>query len=366
VLTHRALNRATLARQHLAARTPMPVPAMVEHLGGMQAQAPMAPYFGLWSRLEQFTPDDLSQGILGRTLVRLVTLRGTVHLHTVDDALAIRALLQPSIERRMRSTSGYKAMEAAVPLNTLLAWGRELVEQEPRTTAALRPLLAARWPDADLNAMARAVNYLLPMVQVPPRGVWGMSGQPKLTTLEVWTGESMPATTDVERIVLRYLAAFGPASVADAQVWSGLSRLGPAFEHLRPHLVTFRGEDGRELFDLPDAPRPDEDAPVPVRILAPFDNLLLGHKDRQRIMPPGHQQLIFTQNGLVRPTVLVDGFAAGIASITQKKDVATLTVELFDEASPGTREEIEAEGLRLLAFAEPTATTSAVEFTLSP
>ncbi|MGB3327840.1 MAG: winged helix DNA-binding domain-containing protein [Thermomicrobiales bacterium] len=364
-LSDRALNRAPLARQHLSARTTMPAPAMVAHLIAMQAQAPMAPYFGLWSRLEDFTPDTLSAGVLDRSLVRVVTLRSTIHLHTADDARTLRALVQPMIEGKVRPTAVLSSLEPQFDLAALLALGRDLVSREPRTTAAMRPILAERWPDASLHAMTQAINYLLPMVQVPPRGIWGESGQPMLTTLETWTGEALPAEPDIDAIVLRYLAAFGPASVADVQQWSGLTRLGTVFSRLRPHLVSFRGEDGRELFDLPEAPRPNADEPVPVRILAPFDNVLIGYKDRHRILPPGHQQLVFTQNGLIRPTVLVDGFAAGIISIGRKREVATLSIDLFHPIPAAAREEIEQEALRLLAFAEPTATTTRIAFTTS-
>ncbi|MGC4192267.1 MAG: winged helix DNA-binding domain-containing protein [Thermomicrobiales bacterium] len=362
VLDQRALNRATLARQHLIARTTMPVPEMIAHLGGLQAQAPLAPYYGLWSRLDPFSPDDLSAGILDRSLVRIVTMRGTIHLHTADDALTMRALTQDSTARKLGGAADYRTLMETIDLADLLAFARTELQREPRSMAVLRKDLARRWPDANPHIMTRAINYILPLVQVPPRGLWGQSGSPVLTTLEAWTGREIPSTPGLDGVILRYLAAFGPASVQDAQAWSGLTRLDAVFDRLRDRLVTFRNADGRELFDLPNAPRPDEDAPVPVRILAPFDNVLIGYKDRQRIMPPGRKHLIFTQNGLVRPTVLVDGFAAGIASITRQKDAAILIVDLFHDVSPGAREEIEAEGLRLLAFAEPTATTTLVDF----
>lgn len=370
VLSNTALNRATLARQHLIARTTatMPVTAMVAHLGGMQAQAPLAPYFGLWSRLEDFDPQSLSDRIIDRSIVRIVTMRGTVHMHTVDDALAVRALTDDANSRKFRSIAEHKFLMTQIDEHDLLTFGRQVVEESPQALADLRPALTERWPEANPETMTRALNYLLPMVQVPPRGIWGASGQPRLTTLEAWTGRSLPDASEhyrlLDALVLRYLGAFGPASVQDAQMWSGLTRLNVVFARLAPQLVTFRAEDGRELFDLPDAPRPDEETTVPVRILAPFDNVLLGHKDRSRIMSAGSKPLMFTKNGLIRPTVLVDGFAAGIATTTRSKDIATLTIDLFHELSHSLRGEIEMEGLRLLAFAEPTAATHQVEFTL--
>lgn len=361
-LSARALNRATLARQHLIAPSPMTGAEMVAHLNGIQAQAPQAPYVALWSRLSAFDPESLSAGLLDRSLVRIVTMRGTVHLHAAADALTMRALVQPAIARRMTSMPVYRQLATQIDPKTVLAWGREQVEREPATLAALRPPLLAQWPDIDPTPATRLLNYVLPMVQVPPRGLWGRSGHPVLTTLEAWTGAAMPEEPDIDEVIRRFVAAYGPVSVLDAQMWSGLTRLGPVFARLRDEFVTFRNEDGRELVDLPDAPRPDEATPVPVRILAPFDNVLIAYKHRERVMPAGHQPLIFTQNGLVRPTVLVDGFSAGIASTARAKETATLTVDLFHPVPSGIRDEIEAEGLRLLAFVEPTATTRRVEF----
>ena len=362
-LSTRALNRATLARQHLIAPSPMTGAEMVAYLNGIQAQAPQAPYLALWSRLAAFDPETLSVGLLDRSLVRIVTMRGTVHLHTAADALTMRALVQPALARRMTAMPDYRQLATRVDPETVLAWGREQVEREPATLAALRPPLLAQWPDIDPTPATRLLNYVLPMVQVPPRGLWGRSGQPALTTLEAWTGAEMPATPDIDAVIRRFVAAYGPVSVLDAQTWSGLTRLGPVFARLREEFVTFRNEAGRELFDLPDAPRPDEATPVPVRILAPFDTILIGYKHRERVMPPGHQSLIFTQNGLVRPTVLVDGFTAGIASTARAKETATLTVDLLRPVPAGTRAEIEAEGRCLLAFTEPDATRLHIEFT---
>ncbi|MGN6483274.1 MAG: winged helix DNA-binding domain-containing protein [Thermomicrobiales bacterium] len=362
-LSTRALNRATLARQHLLTPSTLGTAEMVAHLNGIQTQVPQAPYLALWSRLAAFDPETLSAGLLDRSFIRIVTMRGTVHLHTAADALTMRAITQDAIARRLRTTPDYRQMATRLDPDDLLTWGRAEVERTPGTLASLRPALAARWPDADPVVMARALNYILPMVQVPPRGLWGKTGQPVLTTLEAWTGSALPAEPDLDDIVLRYIAAYGPVSVLDAQVWSGVTRLGAVFARLRDRLVVFRNEGGRELYDLPDAPRPEEDVPAPVRILAPFDNILISYKDRQRIMPPGHQPLIFTVNGLVSPTVLVDGFSAGIATIARSTSAATLKVNLFHAVPAGGREEIEAEGLRLLAFAEPDARTTAVAFT---
>lgn len=362
-LSLRALSRATLARQSLLERSDATPLAMIHHLVGMQAQAPFAPYFGLWSRLEGFIPDALSTLLLDRSIVRIVVMRGTVHLVTAEDACILRSLTQPIMDRAVATNTTYRAGIEGIDLDELASCGRALVEDQSRTMMQLRPILAERWPDHDPASLAHAVYYLLPLVQIPPRGVWGRSGQPVCTTLEAWTGSSLHPAPSIEDIVLRYLAAFGPASVRDAQIWSGLTRLGEVFNRLRPQLMSFVNEDGVELFDLPDAPRPDEETPSPVRILAPFDNILLSHKDRRRVLPEQFRKLVFTINGLVKSAVLVDGFVIGFASIARARSTATLTMELFEPVSNQDREEIAAEGERLLTFAEPDAKCHELVFT---
>ncbi len=361
VLSTRALNRATLARQSLIERSPMAPKAMVEHLVGMQA--PLPPYFGLWSRLESFQPDVLSHLVIDRTVVRIVVMRGTVHLVTAADACVLRPLVQPIMDRDLRTNMTYSRALHGIDFADLATAGRELLEERPRTMVELRPLLSARWPDHDPASLAHGVRDLLPLVQVPPRGVWGRSGQPSCTTLEAWTGKSLDGEPSIDEVILRYLAAFGPASVRDAQVWSGLTRLSEVFNRLRPQLMTFANEDGIELFDVPDAPRPEADMPVPVRILAPFDNVLISYADRRRVLSELYRKLIFTHNGLVKSTVLVDGFVVGYSAITRIRKLATLTIELFEPIPVRDREEIAAEGQRLIAFADPSAGSYEIAFT---
>ncbi len=400
VVGRRALGRATLARQLLLERAEMGAEVAVAHLLGLQAQNVKPPYFQLWSRLAGFRPEELSELMESRRVVRMVTMRSTIHTHTAADALRLGPLVQPARDREIQHFG--KGL-VGVDLARLKRISRELVEAEPRTMAQLRAELAKLWPAADPQALAVAARCSLLLVQVTPRGLWERSGQVRLTTLENWTGlgeraghargikrgagagagvpagrgaaagpgplpgaeppagpgtppgtppgtESTPATP-LEDTVLRYLRAFGPASVKDMQTWAGLTRLREVFEGLRERLVVLRGEDGAELFDLPEAPRPDEDVPAPVRFLPEFDNLLLSHADRTRIIPPEVKGRTWSGNQ-AHCTFLVDGQLAGIWRLGRDKDGggerAELVVEAFGALTRAHRTELAEEGERML------------------
>ncbi|MFJ4584889.1 winged helix DNA-binding domain-containing protein [Streptomyces echinatus] len=347
VLDVRALNRATLARQLLLHRSTRSVRDAVVHLVGLQAQNTRPPYHALAARLDGFGPEQLSALMARREVARIVTLRSTIHTHTADDCLALTPLVQPARDRELGT---FRTGLTGVDLDRLAAVARELVEAAPRTPAQLREALGAEWPDADPRALAVAARCTLPLVQVTPRGLWEESGQAALTTAEHWLGRPAEPAPEPESVVLRYLAAFGPASVRDMQTWAGLTRLRAAFERLRPRLVTFRDPAGVELFDLPDAPRPDPDTPAPPRFLPEFDNLLLSHADRSRVIPPALHGRNWRGNQAYR-TLLVDGFLAGL----WKLDADALVVEPFGELTRARREEVTAEGERMLRVLYPGA-----------
>ncbi|WP_226485351.1 winged helix DNA-binding domain-containing protein [Streptomyces parvulus] len=347
VLGIRALNRATLARQLLLGRAEMPAEAAVAHLVGLQALNVKPPYHALAARLDGFTPRDLSEAMAGRRVARLVTLRSTIHTHTADDCLTLRPLVQAARDRELHA---FRKGLAGVDLDRLAVLARELVEEEPRTMGQLREALLTEWPHADPRSLAVAARCRLPLVQVTPRGLWERSGQVRLTTAEHWLARPARPAPAPDGTVLRYLGAFGPASVKDMQTWAGLTRLREVFERLRPRLVTFRAPDGTELFDLPDAPRPDPDTPAPPRFLPEFDNLLLSHADRARVVPPAHKGRTWTGNQAHR-VLLVDGFAAGL----WKTEDDTLVVEPFGRLTKEDRARIAAEGERMLAVLHPEA-----------
>jgi hypothetical protein len=358
VLGSRALNRALLARQMLLERASLPPARALERLVGLQAQLPGDPYVALWSRLEAFDPQALSRLIEGRKAVRMVVMRGTLHLLTARDALAIRPVIQPVLDRQFAGTAWGRATKD-VSAAALVALGRRAVEARPLALAELRPLLDARFPGRDATALAYLFHYSAPLVQVPPRGLWRASGVPRVTTAPHWLGRPL-ATLAPETLVLRYLAAFGPASVRDAQAWSGLNDLGPVFERLRRKLVTFRDDAGRELFDLERSPRPDPDEEAPPRFLPVYDNAILGFARRERILDGAPPRAV-AQNQNLR-SFLVDGFVAGFWKLEQAKGRATLLLEPFARLSRKDAAALVGEGERLLQFAAPEAATPEVRF----
>lgn len=357
VLSTRALNRATLARQLLLRRAAMSAKDAVTHLVGLQAQNVKPPYVQLAARLDAFDPEELSGLMASREVGRMVTLRSTLHTHTAEDCLALRPFAQPLIERELRI---FRDGLVGVDLDRLAALSRELVEERPLPLKELKTSLAERWPDADPLALSVAARCLLPLVQVTPRGLWGRSGQVTLTTAQKWFGADGSDTATAagiapETAVLRYLAAFGPASVKDMRTWCRLTRLGPVFERLRDRLTTFRDESGAELFDLPDAPRPDEDTPAPPRFLPEFDNLLLSHADRTRVVPFEYRKRTWNGNQGHR-TFLVDGFLAGIWRLEDGAEGdghGTLTVQVFGTLTRAQRDAVAEEGVRMLGSLSP-------------
>jgi winged helix DNA-binding protein len=341
----RGLNRATLARQLLLRKESRPAIEVIEHLVGMQAQAPNAAYVGLWSRVADFRADELARLMTDRAVVRTSLMRATIHLVTARDCVGLRAVLQRVLERSWAGSPFVRNLDG-IDYDELRALGRKLLAERPRTRAELAPLLTERWPDRDPDSLVYANTFLTPLVQVTPRGVWGSTGPAAWTPVESWLGEPVGDDPSADQTVLRYLAAFGPASVMDAQTWSGLTKLREVVERLRPRLVTFRDERGRELFDLPDAPRPDPETPAPPRFLPEYDNVLLSHADRSRVNDLKRQIPLPPGNGAMMGNLLVDGFYRGTWRITKQ----TLTISPFIKLSKKDAGDVTDEGARLLIF----------------
>ncbi|HJS72406.1 MAG TPA: winged helix DNA-binding domain-containing protein [Acidimicrobiia bacterium] len=340
-LSRRALNRATLERQHLLAFSDRSVAEMLEHLVGMQAQNPLDPYYGLWARLQDFDPAVLARMTTEREVVRGQFMRGTIHLFTADGAVAVHPLTKSVLERVFRSTQFSKDI-AGVDLELLLSSGREQIEERPRTRAELARELTGMFPGVAPGSLAQAVTYLTPVAQVPPRGVWGSTGPAAWAPIDAFLGRPYGDGISVDDLMIRYLAAFGPAGVKDMRVWSGLSGLSEIFDRLRPRLRTYRDEDGAELFDLPEIELPDPETPAPPRLLPEYDNVLLGHSDRSRFfegdaVPPG-----WVGN------VLVDGVYSG----SWKRTGRALEVSLT-ERGLADEEAVHVEATRLAGMAWP-------------
>jgi hypothetical protein len=329
-----ALNRATLARQLLLAREPLRATEAVARLAGLQAQASKAPFLGLATRLDGFTHDELRAAIHRGEVVRATMMRGTLHLVTRDDYRAWRPLLQPALSK---SAGTIARNGPTMDLDALLDAARALYAESPRTFEELRTELVARFPKWNERLMGYAVRMHLPLVMVPDDSPSCFPPEAKFTLAETGAGS-------LHDFVLRYLAAFGPATPADFQTWSGLAGARVLFDDLRPRLHTFRDTGKRELFDLPDAPRPDPATPAPPRLLPEFDNLLLAHADRTRIIADEHRPRVVTKNLRVLPTFLVDGVVAGTWSFEKKQ----LALAPFGKLSRAVRDALHEDAARLL------------------
>jgi hypothetical protein len=359
-ISQRALNRATLERQHLLRRRSMPVLAMVDHLVGLQAQTPHTAYVGLWDRIEGFTPDQLADRIADRSVVRMALMRGTIHQVTAEDAWGLRPLMQPVLDRVQRGN--FDKRLKGVDRDALVAEGRAFVAQQPRTFKELGDHLLERWPDGDRLAMEQTIRTEVALVQVPPRGLWGRSGPIAHTSVEAWLGDAPATSPSIDHIVRRNLAAFGPASAMDIQAWCGLTRMREVTDRLRPELIELRTDDGRQLLDLPDAPRPGPDVPSPPRYLYDYENILLSYADRSRFIQPGLARSLTERTQESLSTFILDGVVAGTWAVRRERTTATLVVTPFRPLTAPERRGLEDEGAGLLAFAAPEATDRAIRF----
>ncbi|HEY8545893.1 MAG TPA: winged helix DNA-binding domain-containing protein, partial [Acidimicrobiales bacterium] len=247
-----------------------------------------------------------------------------------------------------------------VDLGPVLAFARPFLA-EPRSLKQLKDALAARFPDRSAAALAYACRNHLVLVQVPPRGVWGRTLQVTYAEAEAWLGRPIDTSATIDDLVLRYLAAFGPAATPDIATWSRLKAMREVVDRLRPRLRTYRDERGRELFDLPEAPMPDPDVPAPVRFLPEYDNLLLSHQDRSRVVDKAELGRLYAVHEGKRHypgSVLVDGRVQATWRLDHDRKAGTATLHL-DHLGPlpaAVVDAVEAEGLALLRFATDTHT----------
>ena len=345
ILSRRTLNRTLLGRQLLLERVARPAEDVIEHLVGMQAQEPPDPYLALWSRIEGFDPQELSALIEQRRAVRIGLMRTTLHLVTSRDAKALYPVMADVLHRAFRSSPFAKQL-AGIDIEAVLALARTTLEEQPRAPTELGKLLASSWPDRDAPSLAYAARFLLPLVQVPPRGLWGKTSRATNTTAEAWLGGPLEPSTAADDAILRYLAAFGPATVSDMRIWSWLTGLRAVVDRLRPRLRIYQDDAGRELFDIEDGLMVDPDVPAPIRFLPTYDNIFLSHDDRSRILI----ERMTVPDLIWRGGVLVDGFISGAWRIRREKRQATMTIELVPDVTSAQRHEIEEEATRAFAF----------------
>jgi hypothetical protein len=355
-LTRRALNRATLERQLLLRRVKMSAYDAVEHLAGLQAQAPFPPYFGLWSRLEGFRPAELAELLESRRVVRIALMRGTVHLVTAADALAWRPVVQVLYDRDLKTNTLHARELAGLDHDEVAETARKLLTASALSSTALGAELARHWnvPAASLTHLARG---RLPLVQTPPRAIWGKAGQTTYACLDEWVGAPLSPPSPAS-LISRYLRAFGPATVADVQTWAGITRLGEVAASM--DLRRYRDEDGRELLDLPELTVPDEDVPAPPRLLGPFDQTILSYADRTRVISDAYRKRVITQNGLVKGTLLVGGQVGGFWEIKATRKAAVIELSPFEKLPKRDLTALESSAGQLLSWAEPKSETHEV------
>jgi hypothetical protein len=343
-LTRRRLNRTLLDRQHLLARSDTAVPEMVEHLVGLQAQENLPPYLSLSARLTAFDPSEVSRRLEDRTLVRLLTMRGTIHLLTAADALVLRQWTQPRQDRERKASQN---TQAALHLDTAKfnAAARAVLADRPLPVKALGEALAAVFPDVPANALAHLARVNQPLAQLPPRGAWKQSGGVVYQYVDRWLDRPL-LPPDPPAIVRRYLRAFGPASAADVTAWSGVTGMAAVLKAM-DDLEVLEDASGRRLYDVAGGTLPDEDRPAPVRLLGTYDNVWLSHAARDRVTDPEKRKRWMGVNGGVASALFVDGMLEGL---WRPVDGRVEVVELFRKLTRPERVELDEETARVEAL----------------
>lgn len=358
----RQLNRATLARQCLLERSDAGVVEVIRRVGGLQAQTPANPMVALWSRVAGFRRDQLLDAVREGRLVRGTTLRGTLHLHALDEYRELRMTLQPMLDALVNSLRRRVRDEDLEPAFEL---GRSMLEERPRTIGELKRAFGERFPDSEAQALGNLVRYRMQLLMVPDLGT--PNGWPNVARFAPATsiiGGHLAAKPRPDLVLRRFLETLGPGTARDAQVWSGVRGLRQVAARMLDagELVTIRTFDDRELLDRADAPRPDGDEPAAVRFLPMWDNLLLSHADRTRVIAEDHRAYLSSSNGMPPPTFLVDGFVQGVWQAERSGATATLRLTSFGRTTRAAQDAIVAEGDALLAFLEPGATERRVRF----
>lgn len=318
---------------------------MTEHLLGLQAQDVLPPYLSLWSRIDAFHPADLSDALADRRAVRLLLMRGTIHLVSAADCLELRPIVQDMLDKGARTSALSKAA-ADVPRDVLARASRAALGNGPLRLNDLAAALALSFPDHPPNALAHTVRVILPLVQVPPRGLWKQSGGVVYQVAQSWIGAELSQDPDLRGMVRRYLRAFGPGTPADVTAWSRVTGMKSVFDSMKDELVTYRDENNKPLFDLEGLEIADSDTPAPVRLLGKYDNLWLAHADKSRVTDPDPRSQWMGLNGGVGNTVFVDGRLEGL----WRNQDGHVEVELFRTLTRVEQQELDVEEAALEKF----------------
>lgn len=347
-LTNRQLNRTHLHRQHLLKRSSMSTGDMLREIVGLQAQEVKDPYLGLWSRIADFEHNDLAAKLLDRSAVRASLMRGTIHLVTADDYQMLFPVTYRLHLRAVHSVESARLVPAEHHA-AISQEARNLLSDGPLTAAQIGEKLAKSWPEHKTRSLSQVVRFLLPLIQTPPRGVWGAknSSRPAWTMPDSWLGvEILEEVAPPHEMIRRYLHAFGPATLPDITAWSGVTNLKKPLLELGDEIVTYSDEAGKVLYDLSNLEIVSDEIDAPVRFLPGFDNALLGHKDRTRIISDESRAIIGTPNGMFASTFLVDGFVAGVWRVKDEQ----LQLVAFDKLTKQQTQDVENEAEEMAPF----------------
>lgn len=370
-LSWRQLNRATLQRQSLLKRDAGTPAEVIGRLAGLQAQHANSPYIALWSRREGQSIVDLEAGLTGRTVVKATLMRTTLHLVDSRDFWTFDAASAPPRLANWGPTAKRVDLDLVELNATLLEFCAE-----PRTVAEIEEHLAPLYPGQlagdHVPAGVRNTSFRLAsaaggLVHVPPSGLWKSHGKPSYVDARRWLGEAEPVEPGraVATTVERYLAAYGPTSVADIVKWAGQRRVTPvkaALTELGDRLRRYAGPDGVEWVDLAELSLTDPDVEAPVRFLSRWDSALIGYDERRRILADHHKDAVIKKNGDFLPTFLVDGFVAGLWSVETGRDGAVLTLDPFEAVPKAARSELEEEAEALVHHVAPEADRHKIEW----
>ena len=351
-LTARQLNRATLARQLLLRREAVAVVEAVRRVVALQAQEPASPYVALWNRVDGFDPAELDVAFASQAIVKAQLMRITLHAVTAGDYPPFHEAMQHTLRAARLHDRRFENEGVSIPDADALVPDLLEFTSSPRVNREVEAWLEARFGTPKPRVWW-ALRQCGPFVHAATGGPWSFGSKPSYVGA-IDQARPRDAAASTRSLVVRYLEAFGPATMQDIAQFGTILRppVQAALASLGDALVRYDGPDGELLYDIPGGLLPPEDVPAPPRLLPMWDSTLLAYADRSRITPPAFRSLVMRRNGDVLPTILVDGYVAGVWRPTDAGIEVTAFRALDDNALAGL--ETEARGLRaFLAGREP-------------